>query len=134
MFGDFFADLFTKMTPMTDLIVDLRGRGLRTYIFSNTNDLAVEHVRRIFPFFRDFDGYIFSYEVKAMKPEAHLEALEPMRGERGADILSIWMTVRKTWRPARNAAGGRSCTRRRKKRGRLWKILSCCVGRFEPAH
>ena len=89
-FGDFFADIFTAIPPMIELHAGLHRRGVPTYIFSNTNDLAVEHVRRSFPFFQNFDGYIFSYEVKAMKPDAKIyEALERLAGRRGADIVYL---------------------------------------------
>jgi 2-haloacid dehalogenase len=89
-FGEFFADIFTAIPPMIKLHAGLRRRGIQTYIFSNTNDLAIEHVRRNFPFFRDFDGYIFSYEVKAMKPDPQIyEALEKITGRRGAEILYL---------------------------------------------
>ena len=89
-FGEFFADIFTEIPPMIEIHAELRRRGVPTYIFSNTDDLAVEHIRRNFPFFRDFDGYIFSYEVGAMKPEPKIyEALEKLAGRHGADILYI---------------------------------------------
>ena len=89
-FGEFFADIFTEIPPMIELHAGLRRRGIPTYIFSNTNDLAIEHVRRNFPFFRNFDGYIFSYEVKAMKPDAKIyDALEKLTGRRGAEILYL---------------------------------------------
>ena len=66
------------------------GSGPGPEISANTNDLAIEHVRRSFPFFRDFDGYIFSCEVGAMKPDAKMyEALEKLAGRRGAEILYI---------------------------------------------
>jgi HAD superfamily hydrolase (TIGR01509 family) len=89
-FGGFFADIFTEMPAMTTLHAELRQRGVPTYVFSNTNDLAVEHIRRNFPFFRNFDGYIFSYEVGAMKPDAKIyEALEKLVRRRGAEILYL---------------------------------------------
>ena len=89
-FGEFFADIFTPIPPMIKLHAGLHRRGVPTYLFSNTNDLAVEHVRRSFPFFRDFDGYIFSYEVGAMKPDAKIyEALEKLTGRHGAEILYL---------------------------------------------
>ena len=89
-FGEFFADIFTAIPPMIEIHAGLRRRGIPTYIFSNTNDLAVEHIRRNFPFFRDFDGYIYSYEVGAMKPEAKIyEVLEKLAGRRGADIVYL---------------------------------------------
>ena len=89
-FGEFFADIFKEIPPMIELHAGLRQRGIPTYIFSNTNDLAVEHIRRNFPFFRNFDGYIYSYEVGAMKPEAKIyEVLEKLAGRRGADIVYL---------------------------------------------
>ncbi|TAK94232.1 MAG: HAD family phosphatase [Verrucomicrobia bacterium] len=89
-FAQVFADIFTAMPEMIALHAALRRRGVPTYIFSNTNDLAVEHIRRAFPFFADFDGYIFSHEVGAMKPaEKIYVALEEMSGKRGAEILYL---------------------------------------------
>ncbi len=89
-FGEFFADIFTAIPPMIELHAGLHRRGILTYIFSNTNDLAIEHVRRNFPFFREFDGYIYSYEVKAMKPDPKIyEALEKLTRRHGAEILYI---------------------------------------------
>jgi putative hydrolase of the HAD superfamily len=89
-FGAAFADIFSEMQPMVKLHAELRQRGLKSYVFSNTNEIAIEHVRRNFPFFGHFDGYILSYEVRAMKPHVRIyEALEKMAGKRGADIIYI---------------------------------------------
>lgn len=89
-FGNFFADIFTEMPEMTALHAALRGNGVPTYIFSNTNDLAIEHIRRAFPFFANFDDYILSYEVGAMKPAAKIyEALEAMTGKHGAQLVYL---------------------------------------------
>jgi HAD superfamily hydrolase (TIGR01509 family) len=89
-FGEFFADIFTEIPPMIELHAALRRRGVPTFIFSNTNDLAIEHIRRNFPFFKHFDGYIFSCEIGAMKPHAKIyEALEKLAGRRGADIVYL---------------------------------------------
>jgi putative hydrolase of the HAD superfamily len=89
-FGKMFADIFTEISPMIALHAKLRRRGFKTYIFSNTNDLAIEHIRRNFPFFQNFDGYILSYEVQAMKPDAPIyQALEQMTGKRGNEIIYI---------------------------------------------
>jgi HAD superfamily hydrolase (TIGR01509 family) len=85
-----FADIFSPIEPMIQLHAQLRARRVPTYIFSNTNDLAIEHVRAKFPFFRDFDGYIFSYEHRAMKPDAKLyEVVERMSGCQGAELLYL---------------------------------------------
>ena len=87
--GDF-ADIFLPIPPMIALHEELRRQKIPTYIFSNTNDIAIEHIRRNFPFFKHFDGYIFSYETGAMKPDAKIyEALEKMCGRRGAEIIYI---------------------------------------------
>jgi HAD superfamily hydrolase (TIGR01509 family) len=89
-FGDYFADIFTPMPGTIALHAELRQRGYQTFIFSNTNDLAIEHVRRNFPFFSTFDGYIFSYQVASMKPESKIyEAMESLTGRRGADLVYI---------------------------------------------
>ena len=84
------ADIFLPIEPMVALHEELRRRGYLTYILSNTNDIAIEHVRHNFPFFNNFDGYIFSYEVKSMKPDEKIyEAMENMSGKRGADLVYI---------------------------------------------
>lgn len=89
-FGESFADIFLPIEPMIGLHAMLRRQKIPTFIFSNTNDLAVEHIRRNFPFFNNFDGYIFSYEVGAMKPDAKIyEALEKLAGRRDAEIVYI---------------------------------------------
>ncbi|MBI4662521.1 MAG: HAD family phosphatase [Verrucomicrobia bacterium] len=89
-FGAIFADIFTPIDPIIHLHSDLRSRGVPTYIFSNTNPLAVGHIRRRFEFFEHFDGYIFSFEHGAMKPEPRLcEAVEHLSGCRGDGLLYI---------------------------------------------
>ena len=89
-FSSFFADIFWEIPPMIELNAALRRSGVPTYIFSNTNDLAIEHIRRNFPFFANFDGHILSYEIKAMKPDAKIyEALEKLSGKRGGEILYL---------------------------------------------
>jgi HAD superfamily hydrolase (TIGR01509 family) len=85
-----FADIFVPIPAMIALHEELRQTGFQTYIFSNTNDIAIEHVRQNFPFFKNFDGYIFSHEVKSMKPDEKIyEAMEKVSGRRGDQILYI---------------------------------------------
>lgn len=89
-FGKSFADIFVEIGPMVRLQATLRREGLPTYIFSNTNQLHADHIRRSFPFFDNFDGYILSYEHGAMKPDARLyEVVERKTGRRGADLLYL---------------------------------------------
>jgi len=89
-FALFFSDIFAEIKPMVELHAELRNRGFATYVFSNTNDMAVEHLRRAFPFFGNFDGYIFSYEHGVLKPEAGLyEVLERQSGRRAGELLYL---------------------------------------------
>lgn len=89
-FSGYFGDIFTPIAPMVALQAELRKRGVPTFIFSNTNDLAIEFVRRAFPFFGGFDGYVLSYEHGAMKPDAPLyEVVERVTGRRGEAILYL---------------------------------------------
>jgi HAD superfamily hydrolase (TIGR01509 family) len=89
-FGQFFADIFSPMDDMISLHEQLRRQGIPTFIFSNTNDLAIAHIRRNFPFFANFDGYVLSYEHGAMKPDAKLyEVVERVTGRTGKQILYL---------------------------------------------
>lgn len=89
-FSGCFADIFTEIEPMVRLQAELQQRGMPAYVFSNTNELAAEHIRRNFPFYSRFDGYILSYEHGAMKPDARLyEVVERQSGRRDAEILYL---------------------------------------------
>lgn len=89
-FAGYFADIFTEIPAMTAVQAELRSRGIPTFIFSNTNDIAIDHIRRNFPFFARFDGYVLSYEHGCMKPDAPLyEVVERMAGRRGADLVYL---------------------------------------------
>src|SRR5579859_4752225 len=89
-FGTCFGDIFTPIEPMVQLHARLRRNQIPTFIFSNTNELAVRHIRRSFPFFDSFNGYILSYEHGTMKPQAALyEVVERMSGRRGAELLYV---------------------------------------------
>ncbi|HTY89480.1 MAG TPA: HAD family phosphatase [Candidatus Acidoferrum sp.] len=89
-FSAFFADIFTEIPPMIELQARVRQQGFPTYVFSNTNDLAVEHIRRNFPFFANFDGYIYSFEVGTMKPDPEIYlAMEKLAGRQGADVIYL---------------------------------------------
>jgi 2-haloacid dehalogenase len=89
-FCDCFADIFSEIKPMTAMQAALRAHGVPTYIFSNTNGIAVPHVRKNFPFFANFDGYIYSYEHGAMKPDPKIyEVVEQISGCRGSQIVYL---------------------------------------------
>ena len=89
-FGECFADIFVQIEPMVELHAALRQRNLPAYIFSNTNELAAEHIRRTFPFYADFDGFVLSYQHGFMKPDPRLyEIVEKACARRGAEILYL---------------------------------------------
>ena len=91
--GEFVADfseIFSPIEPMIQWQRGLRENGIPTYIFSNTNELAVAHIRERFPFFNNFSDYVLSYEHQAMKPNAKLyEVVERVTGKSGAALLYL---------------------------------------------
>lgn len=89
-FRAIFGDIFTPLEPMIALHERLRAQGIPTYIFSNTNELAIDHIRRQFPFFSRFEDHVLSYEHRAMKPDAKLyEVVEQCSGRCGAQLLYV---------------------------------------------
>jgi HAD superfamily hydrolase (TIGR01509 family) len=89
-FADLFGDIFSPIEPMIQLHAALRQRGLATYIFSNTNEMAISHIRKRYAFFGGFDGYVYSYEHQVMKPAAGLyEVVERLSGRSGREILYL---------------------------------------------
>lgn len=89
-FAAAFGDIFTEIPEMIDLHASIQATGRPTYIFSNTNGLAVEYIHRRYPFFRTFSGYVYSHEVRCMKPQPDIyAAVEKMSGCRGAELLYI---------------------------------------------
>jgi HAD superfamily hydrolase (TIGR01509 family) len=89
-FGEFFADIFTPIPEMVELHAALKRKGYPTWIFSNTNFLAVSHIGKRFPFYGGFDGYILSCEHGAMKPDPKLyEVVERATKANGAQIVYI---------------------------------------------
>lgn len=89
-FTQMFGDIFTPIEPMVRLHSALRARRIPTYVFSNTNPLAVDHIRRRYPFFQQFDGYVLSCDHNAMKPDPKIyEAVEQQTGKSGSQLLYI---------------------------------------------
>lgn len=89
-FGPAFAAIFTEIVEMTALLAEFRRRHIPAYIFSNTNELAVQYMLQHYPFMSGFDGYILSYKVGAMKPHAPIyDALERMSGLSGAELFYL---------------------------------------------
>lgn len=89
-FKNLFGEIFTEIVPMISLQQRLRKSGLPTYIFSNTNEIAIDTVRRLYPFFSGFTGYILSYEHLSMKPDTRIyEVVEDVIGASGSDLVFL---------------------------------------------
>lgn len=89
-FSDAFADIFSEIPPMVALQARLKEEGVPCFIFSNTNEIAINHIKRNFPFFATFDGYVYSYVEKAMKPEESIyRAVERETKRSGQQLIYI---------------------------------------------
>ena len=89
-FESIFGDIFVEIVPMTALLPQLGSAGIARYVFSNTNEMAVRHIRAAYPFYAGFDGYVLSYEEKAMKPDASIyEVVERRSGLKGQDLFYL---------------------------------------------
>ncbi|HZM01702.1 MAG TPA: HAD family phosphatase [Candidatus Saccharimonadales bacterium] len=89
-FSAIFADIFCEIKPMIAMHAALRAKGVPVYIFSNTNDIAVEHIRAKFPFFSHFDGYTLSFKEGVMKPAPKIyEAVEHLTGHKGKALVYL---------------------------------------------
>lgn len=64
-------DIFTENQPMIDLVHQLKGR-YPLYLLSNTSDIHVDFIFRQYPVFSLFDDAVYSYKVRASKPEREI--------------------------------------------------------------
>src|SRR5437762_6379606 len=53
-FSAMFGDIFEPIQSMIDLHSELIARGVPTFVFSNTNELAIRHIRQHYAFFHSF--------------------------------------------------------------------------------
>lgn len=89
-FEPMFGGIFSPVPEMIALNEMLRGAGVATFIFSNTNELAVKHIQAAYAFFSSFDGHIYSYEHRVMKPDPRIyDVVERHARARGPEILYI---------------------------------------------
>lgn len=90
LFRRLFGDIFDPLPEMIDFLGGLKREGVPVYLLSNTNEIAVEHVRRAYPFYGLFDAHILSHEVGCMKPMAPIyEAVERASGLPGHGLFFI---------------------------------------------
>lgn len=89
-FEAIFGDIFQEIPEMVELNRQLRARQVPTFIFSNTNEMAIKHIRRNYPFFSEFTDFVLSYEHGAMKPKPRIyEVVERITKTARGGILYI---------------------------------------------
>ena len=89
-FVEIFADIFSPMERMIPFFDRVKVAGIPTCVFSNTNEIAIGHIRDRFSFYSRFDGYVLSFEEKGMKPDEPIyRVVEQRTGESGDAILYI---------------------------------------------
>lgn len=89
-FATRFGDIFSPIAPMIDLLERVQASNRPTAVLSNTNDLAIRHIRAHYPFFERFQHHILSFEHRAMKPDPALyRVLEQASGVPPAQILFL---------------------------------------------
>ena len=67
--GNALSDIFEPNPEMFELLKELKSRGHRMVLLSNTCKPHIEYIRERFPFFGLLDDYALSFEVRAVKPE-----------------------------------------------------------------
>lgn len=63
------SDIFEPNEPTIAIALALKERGHRLFLLSNTCEAHFAFASNRFPFLKQFDGYVLSYEVGARKPE-----------------------------------------------------------------
>lgn len=75
------GDIFTPNEPMVALLKELKGRGVRLLVLSNTCAPHIEFIERNFDVLDLFDDHLYSYRVGVAKPDARIyrEALSRLQ-------------------------------------------------------
>ncbi|MFP4156636.1 MAG: HAD family hydrolase [Opitutales bacterium] len=68
-FTSAWQDVFAPNYAMWTVVRELKARGHRLILFSNTNALHSAHFLKNFSVFEYFDAHHFSYEIGLMKPD-----------------------------------------------------------------
>jgi len=102
------ADIFEVNEPMVEFVQQVAGR-VPIYLLSNIGCIHLEHIRRQYAFFQQFDGGVFSYQVTCAKPEPeiYVRATESLRLEPSTTLFiddlpeNIEEATRQGWRGLR---------------------------------
>jgi glucose-1-phosphatase len=89
-FSAAFGDIFAEIPEMIALHDDLQAQNIPTFVLSNTNEIAIGHIRARYPFFNRVRGLVLSYEHAVMKPQPRIyEIVEATSGCRAGELLFI---------------------------------------------
>lgn len=72
---DFFnhqEDTVREFPYAAKLVGDLKKNGYKVYLLSNYGEANFQHAKGNFEFIKLVDGYVISYEIKHVKPEAEI--------------------------------------------------------------
>lgn len=64
-----YADIFTPIEPTMELVKELRGKGHRCYLLSNTDPLHLGAARSRWPLLNLFEGSATSFDLGLLKPD-----------------------------------------------------------------
>jgi putative hydrolase of the HAD superfamily len=66
------APFLTPIPEMIETLHEVRRKGYKVYILSNMPQELHQELQQLHDFFQYFDGQVFSYEVKAIKPQPQI--------------------------------------------------------------
>ena len=66
------APSLTPITEMIETLHEVRRKGYKVYILSNMPQELHHELKQLHDFFQYFDGQVYSYEVKAIKPQPQI--------------------------------------------------------------
>ena len=67
-FCEIWTSIFARETLISEPFLKQLHAKYRLVLVSNTNAIHFEMIRETYPLLRHFDGFVLSYQVKAMKP------------------------------------------------------------------
>jgi putative hydrolase of the HAD superfamily len=66
------APFLTPIPEMIEMVHEVRNNGYKVYILSNMPKELHEELKALHDFFEVFDGQVYSYQVKAIKPQPQI--------------------------------------------------------------
>lgn len=84
------VEMLTPVEETIDFLKEVREQGHSLYFLSNFHKSAADYVKRKYDFFDNFDGGVFSFEVKKVKPSSEIfERLLEKYELKAADCIFI---------------------------------------------